>query len=138
MLVKKTTTKTDVSRVITTAHGDFTINLRRPTYAELLAASSMLAEAENAYRYEVSVIGWSDLCDESGVAIPFSLDALKELCGQYPSVFRQVWHEVMKLWFEIESDQKKSPEPPNNGGETLRAVLSYGMGILPYTFDSDN
>lgn len=94
------------------------IGIRRPTLSEQLVA---LQDCGPSCEYKVRayVADWRGVNNEKGEAIPFSWDAINQLCAVYPGAIWALLDSVRKVRFaEGADDSKNSESPPLAGGMT--------------------
>ncbi len=85
---------------IKTERGDFTIRMRKPTFAEAMAHDSVWGQLESDKSGEIFsrlahmrlslVTGWSGVKDTLGNDVPFSLAKLEQISVQTNNVFNQI------------------------------------------------
>lgn len=64
--------------------GKISLQIRRPTYAELVECVG--EESAVAYRLRRNVVGWAGVLNEKGEEIPFSHESFATLCEAFPRV----------------------------------------------------
>lgn len=97
-------------RTLDTPGGPFVLQLKRPSYQDRLEDESLgmlaFSEAEAARglarqqirRIERCCIGWLQVQDAAGEAVPFSLDALARVLSAWPEVANQVQSILRELF----------------------------------------
>jgi len=95
--------------------GEFKLHLKSPDFA---------AQCDDwerkpgwvADHLQKSVVGWSDLLDEKGEAVPFSWEAFQSACAAAPEIANQAVAAVLNLYSgtRTETDSKNSASPPED------------------------
>lgn len=117
-------------RPIKVHDGEFQIELRYPTFDEMLRDTAMTGSAAWESRINNNVVGWKDVRDENGQPVPFSQDRFAAMCEMLPGVFQQTLVHLSNLYHGLgEDEQKNSATPPASGsagGEDYEAVSGTG------------
>lgn len=119
--------------------GDFEIEVRMPTLAEVIADQARRDWPERAgTRVEAVVVGWRNLDDAQGEPIPFSHENLMQLCSQtHQAVGLQIIVAASSVFQPLGEDQRKnsdapSPEPSAEAASsTLESTASPGSDVPP-------
>lgn len=95
--------------------GQFELEMRTPSYDELIADAQQDADECLAARLDALVIGWRGVDGEDGKPIPFSQDAFRSLCREFPQVIFAAGAAANLYFNGITDDQKKTSSVPPEG-----------------------
>lgn len=99
------------------------IAIARPTLEEQIQAAGKVAGLSyRAYELASSIKDWRGVTDEAGQPIPYSWEALNQLCAGYPDSLWEFLITISKSQKATsqpdEDSEKNLPLPPLNGGAT--------------------
>lgn len=94
------------------------IAIKRPTLNDQLAAlADINSLTSQSFKLRASIVGWRDVQDIDGEPVPFTWQALSELCVSYPTA---IWALIKAVRDTLdgptETDQKNWPPPSAAGG----------------------
>jgi hypothetical protein len=99
------------------------LEIVRPTYQQ--AVEAMLARSDDerfALKAKAVIVNWRDVTDDTGAAVPFSMDNLLRAIATYPQALPHVSIAINDVWFTLPGDLAKNWQtPPANGGTTIIA-----------------
>jgi len=80
-------------------------------------------KADAEYVMATAIVGWSDVFDSEGAAVPFSRDALAEACTAHPLFGWCAWRVADNAFSGITEDVVGNlPAPSDNGSGTAEAT----------------
>ena len=101
--------------------GEFKLQLQLPPFAAQIADW----ERQPGYTQQqlrACIVGWSDITDAAGNALPFAWEAFEAACVSNPEILNQAVPLVTGLYVGVrpEDHSKNSGSPPDagSGGET--------------------
>lgn len=111
------------------------VAIKRPTLNDQLAAlADINSLTSQSFKLRASICDWRDVMDIDGQPVPFTWQALSELCVSYPTAIWALIDAVRAVLDGLtETDQKNLPSPSAAGGtatttETTSSIQSSNTG----------
>lgn len=114
------------------------IAVSRPTLLEQLrAVEETRGMAWTAYKLASRIQNWRGVNDEHGQPVPYSWDALNQLCAAYDDCVYSLLEAVRNAGQVTENQSKNLPTPPDAGGTDTPSETIPSTESSPSMVDSD-